>query len=218
MATPTISLRRLIALPFVVLLLTRLGIELSVHLLPMRWAWLPAFGLYYATTSASILFANRYWGIPIGLMSRLSPRPSWSLLVSVVIPALLPLGVFVFNIKAVSLPMLGGIGLFALINPWFEESFWRGLLTHLPLSRWGRILLSAALFSFSHYFLWGAYWLSARPVLVATCVTTFLMGVCWMWFYLRDGRLVYPILSHLVVDVLNLSVAVFMGLQLATIQ
>lgn len=107
--------------------------------------------------------------------------------------------------------------MFALVNPCFEDAFWRGLLAHMPLSARGRMLVSATLFSFSHYVLWGAYWLASPPILISTCVTTFIMGVCWMWFYQRDGRLIYPILSHLLVDVLNLSVAIFMGIPLPTV-
>ncbi len=43
------------------------------------------------------------------------------------------------------------------------------------------------------------------------------MGVAWMWFYLRERSLGYVIASHLVVDVLNLSVAMFMGVRLRTV-
>ena len=38
-----------------------------------------------------------------------------------------------------------------------------------------------------------------------------------MWFYQRQKNLAYPILSHALVDIFNLSVAVFYGLKLITI-
>jgi hypothetical protein len=37
----------LFLMPIAVLLFTRLGIELSVLLVPMRYAWIPSFVVYY---------------------------------------------------------------------------------------------------------------------------------------------------------------------------
>ena len=218
MLTVTTSSRALLFLPFFVLLFTRIGIEISAWMLPLRWAWLPAFGGYYFAIVSSGWYAGRYLGVVSPVIGRLLPRPSNRLiLIGVMLPALLPLGVFVLNVRAVPLPVLVGIFGFALVNPLFEDAFWRGLLANVPLTRWGRILFSASLFSFSHYFLWGTYWLNSPLVLIPTCLTTFIMGVCWMWFYQRDRRLIYPILSHALVDVFNLSIAIFMGIPLPTV-
>ncbi len=63
----------------------------------------------------------------------------------------------------------------------------------------------------------GAYWLSRPRVLIPVLITTFIMGIAWMWFYLRERSLGYTIASHFVVDVFNLSVAMFMGLPLRTV-
>lgn len=209
--------RFLFVLPLFVLLVTRLGIEASVALLPLRWAWLPSFAVYYVAIAVSVWYAKRRLNTPFPAVGRLRPLPSgWLLLWGVGLPALLPLGVFILNVQNVPWPMLVGIGLFAAVNPLFEDAFWRGLLAWLPLPKWAVVVVSAALFSVSHYVLWGAYWLANPQVLTATCATTFIMGFCWMRFYQRDGRLIYPILSHMLVDVFNLSVAIFMGLRLAT--
>lgn len=218
MVTRIRSSRTWLILPVFVLLFTRIGIEISVQTLPLRWAWLPAFGFYYLAIGGSVWYASRQLGLAIPAIGNIRPVPSLRLLgIGFVLPALLPLGVFVLNVQVVPLPILASVFLFALINPFFEDAFWRGLLAHMPLSVWGRILVSAALFSFSHYFLWGAYWLSSPRILIPTCLTTFVMGVCWMWFYQRDRRLIYPILSHVLVDVFNLSIAVFMGIPLPTV-
>lgn len=219
MLTVTTSSRALLVLPFFVLLFTRIGIEGSVRLLPLRWAWLPAFAGYYLAIAVSIWYAGRHLGVVIPSVGTWRPRPSNRLvLLGLVLPALLPLGVFVSNVRAVPLPVLMGILGFALVNPFFEDAFWRGLLASVPLTRWGRILFSATLFSFSHYFLWGAYWLTTPHILIPTCLTTFIMGLCWIWFYQRDRRLIYPILSHGLVDVFNLSIAIFMGIPLPTVR
>lgn len=80
-----------------------------------------------------------------------------------------------------------------------------------------RIFYSGLLFAFSHWFFTGAYWLSNPRVLIPVVITTFVMGVAWMWFYLRERSLAYTIASHLAVDVFNLSVAMFMGVRLRTV-
>ena len=114
--------------------------------------------------------------------------------------------------------MLALVLLYALVNPYFEEGFWRGLLDELPAPPVTRGLYSAFLFGFSHYFLWGAYWLADPPrQWIAAALSTFVMGLLWSWFYRRDGRLIYPLVSHGLVDVFNLSVALFSGVPLLTV-
>ncbi len=200
----------------IVLITTRVGIELSVHLLPMHLSWIMAFGCYYLSIETALWFLKIKSGLSRPQYTwALSPLPPLKpLLVGLVLPALLPLGVFVANYQQVPAATFTYIFVFAAINPFFEEVFWRGVLNQLPISRVKRQVTSALLFSFSHYFLWGSYWLSNPKILIPTCITTFIMGWCWMWFYQRDGRLLYPVLSHMAVDVFNLSIAVFMGIDL----
>lgn len=209
--------RTLLVMPLFVLMFTRLGIELYVHILPLHLSWIPSFITYYVSIEICLWFAKRRMNITVASRTnRILPLPKIRYLVfGVVLPAIIPLGVFISNYKAVPWSSYAYILVFASINPFFEEAFWRGLFINLSVSSWKRQLLSGLLFSFSHYFLWGAYWLSNPRVLIPTCITTFIMGWCWMWFYQRDRRLLYPILSHVAVDVLNLSIAVFMGLRLA---
>lgn len=210
------SPRLVFVLPIFVLITTRIGIELSVRLLPMHVAWIAAFGVYYLSVETVLLLLKNQGGLSVQWYSfSLRPLPTLKqIVVGLVLPALLPLGVLVSNYQAVPASTFIYIFIFAAINPFFEEVFWRGVLNHLPLSARKRQLTSACLFSFSHYFLWGSYWLSNPKILIPTCVTTFIMGWCWMWFYQRDNRLLYPVLSHMVVDIFNLSIAVFMGLKL----
>lgn len=194
--------------------MTRFGIELSVQLLPLQYAWLLAFAIYYLSVELALRFSRapslfRWYTSPLYPLPKLKYG-----LVGLVLPALLPVGVLFSNYQAVPLWTWFYICVFALINPFFEEVFWRGVINQLPVSGVQRQFVSAGLFSFSHYFLWGTYWLSNPRLLVPTCVTTFVMGWCWMWFYQRDGRLLYPVLSHMVVDFVNLSIAVFMGIHL----
>ncbi len=214
------SRKMLFLLPVVLLLVTRLGIEISVRIFDLRFSWIPAFMVYYAVIEWSFFYAKRKLAIePVSISFSLRPAPKWNRLVfGVIVPALLPFGFFLLNVNAVPITFLVFIIVFALVNPYFEERFWRGLLSFLPAGNKVKIFYSALLFCGSHYFLWGAYWLANPPEKwIAAVITTFIMGILWMWFYQKDGRLEYPILSHILVDIFNLSFAVFYGIALNTI-
>lgn len=207
-------------MPLVVLGVSRLGAEVSVRVLPMRYAWIPALLVYYMMIELAVVWVRKR--IPGSQPSLLhyyaGTRPARrSMALGIVGPALLPLGFFVLNVTLVPAAVLAAVISFAMVNAYFEEVFWRGLMAHLPASDRVRILYSGLLFAFSHWFFLGAYWLSNPRVLTPVVITTFLMGVAWMWFYLRERSPAYVIASHMAVDVLNLSVAMFIGLKLRTV-
>jgi membrane protease YdiL (CAAX protease family) len=201
-------------LPFVVLGLTRLGAEVSSRLFPMRVGVIVALAVYYAAIAASVLWVRQM--IPAakcGLSFFPGTRPSARrLAVGVVLPALPLCGLV--GLKTAPLPpaVLGAIVCFAVINASFEEVFWRGLMAQLPAPDRARILYSAALFALGHWLIMGAYMPMNPRILVAMVVSTFTLGVVWMWFYLRERSLAYTIASHLAVDVLSL-LAVAMRVQ-----
>lgn len=61
-------------------------------------------------------------------------------------------------------PLIAAWLVFALVNPWFEESYWRGLLIDATVS-WGKpasLLYSSAWFAVSHPLIWGIYSLPLR--------------------------------------------------------
>lgn len=216
MTTALRSPRLVFWMPLFVLIITRIGIEVSVRLLPIQVAYFTALGVYYLSVEVCLLLLRSQSGVSMSWYSwSFRPLPTLKqVIIGLIVPALLPLGVLVSNHQAVPTSTFVYIFIFAAINPFFEEVFWRGVLNQLPITAIKRQLISAFLFSFSHYFLWGAYWLSNPKILIPTCITTFIMGWCWMWFYQRDGRLLYPVLSHMLVDIFNLSVAVLMGMKL----
>lgn len=204
----------LVVLPFLVLLLTKLIILLSVQLFQSKLSWIPGFIGYYLSIVVAFLISKKYLPIPV---EQLIPRsfrpvpPFTLLLLTIVIPALLPIMAFITQIGNVPFEFLIYIVIFSCINPIFEEAFWRGLFIFMPGNNLFRILYSAALFSFSHFFLW-SYWFKSPMILIPTVISTFIMGIAWMWFMQRWKNLLYPIVSHFFVDIFNLSVAVYYGI------
>lgn len=172
-----------------------------------KWAFVPmmltCWGLW-------VFFVLRY--SPPGTIGRWLRRPSgsrWWLALALLV-GLLPLPLFLLHASALSpwtiwLPWL----LIALVNPWIEEFYWRGLLLdhsrHWPT--WLAIAYSSVLFSANHFaFGINSVVNSGYDVLASTLV----MGMVWGLVYQKTKSLRWAILSHFLVDVFNLSAAAFL--------
>lgn len=204
----------LTTLPVLVLVLTKATVLISINYFPSELSWIPSFIGYYSSILLAIYISKKYLSLPIRqiLPTSFKPIPPYGLLlVTIIIPALLPITAFITQIKSVPFEFIIYIIIFSCINPIFEEMFWRGLLIFLPGNNFFRISYSASLFSFSHFFLWG-YWFKSPMILFPTLISTFIMGVAWMWFMHKQKNLWYPIVSHFLVDIFNLSVAVYFGI------
>jgi membrane protease YdiL (CAAX protease family) len=200
--------------PIIVLTITWLGARLSIFLFPDNLSWIPAFTGYYL--SIGIVFLLSHLVFKFNIFKHLNfnpkPRPRLSLLLwTVIIPAILPLGAFITQVHFVPSHFFLFILVFAIINSFFEEIYWRGFLVFMQGSNSFRIFYSAGLFSFSHYLFWD-HWYPSAIIMIPTVVSTFIMGALWMHFMNKKKNIIYPILSHLIVDILNLSVAVYSGL------
>lgn len=125
---------------------------------------------------------------------------------------LLPLPLFLLhyetlNIWQVWLPWI----LLALINPWLEEFYWRGLLLEYTKnwSNWIAILFTSSLFALNHAVF------GVNSVLnsgITVIISTLIMGVVWALVYKKTNSLRWIILAHFLVDFLNLSAASFLDL------
>ena len=200
--------------PVVILLLTKLATIWSINFFPSMYSWIFPFFIYYVCISLAVFIYCKLHRVSIKAFVPINFKslPNYRLLFfTILIPAILPAFVFVTQIKNVSLILLNYTMLFAIINPFFEELYWRSFLSRLSENKVFVITFSAFLFSFSHYFLWG-FWFSNPLILFPTLGSTFIMGVLWMIFYQRQKNFLYLYISHFIVDILNLSVPVFLGL------
>jgi len=181
------------------------------HYIPKPFSWIPAFGAYYLAIILAAWFLNRK-GYKVTNHLSLKPFPPLGLFLgTILIPALLPLMAFISQFRQVPNLFWVYIALFALINAPMEEWLWRGIMGIFPVKKGFKVLYSAFMFSFSHLFFWH-YWFEHPMITIPTVVSTFLMGLLWMLFMVKKKQLIYPILSHIIVDVLNLSVAVYVGI------
>lgn len=173
------------------------------------WTWLPSLAVYWAALGLLVATGAGRASLRRWLRAR---AWSWGWAGLALVVGLLPLTIFLTSREVLrSLPVLMAWLTFALLNPWFEETYWRGLLTDATAGwpGWLRVLYPSVLFAANHPLALGAIAAMRDP---AVTVATFVMGVAWSATYLRTGSLWYPIASHVLVDLFNLAVPVLMGL------
>ncbi|MBM3761748.1 MAG: CPBP family intramembrane metalloprotease [Acidobacteria bacterium] len=175
-----------------------------------EWAWIPVNLVLWSSFAAMI-----HWGGGKQSISRwLGPSVGgWGWSALAVFIGLIPLPIFLKHWDLLSpisiwLPWI----LFALINPALEEFFWRGLLLDHAKSwpAWLAILVSSLLFALNHPLSFGVNSIANRHP--ATFISTLLMGQIWAVTYQKTKSLRATIVAHTLVDLLNLSIPVFLNL------
>ena len=101
--------------------------------------------------------------------------------------------------------------LLALINPWLEEFYWRGLLLDYTKnwSNWTAIIFTSFVFALNHAVFGVNSELNSG---ITVIISTFIMGIIWGLVYKKTDSLRWIILAHFLVDLFNLSAASFLDL------
>lgn len=204
--------RRFVLLsPIIIIVSIHLIVTLSNSYFPL-YSWLITAILYW-----SLL------GIMIGKFVSIDTIKDWFkkpqfkkkwLIIGILIGVFPISGILIPNYTLViEYPLIASLVLlFALINPWFEQMYWRGLLLDAgrKLPKWVIVIYSSILFSLSHFFLWGIFSIGNRsPQLL---IVLFIMGLFWSIIRYKTNSLRWPLFSHFLVDIGNLSVFVFLNL------
>ena len=174
-----------------------------------KWAFIPMILMGWLTWSFFILKYAGFESIKTWLQK---PRGTgWWILAAILVGSL-PLPLFLFHSSTLAdwtiwLPW----ALIALINPWIEEFYWRGLLLD-HTKNWSNgaaILYSSALFAINH----AAFGINSELNSgYHVVLSTLIMGVIWAVIYMKTKSLRWAILSHFLVDFFNLSAASFLDL------
>ncbi len=170
--------------------------------------------------------AVAYWslmGLVIFLFSSQQTVKAWFkkpifirkwLVIAIILGVFPALGIFFQNLNLiVEYPLITFyLILFALINPWFEEGYWQGLLLDagekLPI--WINITYSTIFFVLSHPLMWGVFSIANKSIHMY--LSLLLMGVIWSIIRYKTKSLRWSVYSHMLVDIGNLSVFVFLNL------
>lgn len=200
-----------LASPFVIILAGHLVARLADAL----WgdaAWITVAIVYWGGMAMVVALTTtreqrRGWFAP----SR--PRPWWVVPTALLLGIGPAAGILLLNLDVVAahaaliVPWL----VFAALNPLFEETYWRGTLHDATAAwpAWVAALATTALFIASHPLMWGVFSIGNRsPALYASLAV---MGLVWFAMRRVTGSLRWPVLSHVLVDLGNLSVFVFVN-------
>jgi membrane protease YdiL (CAAX protease family) len=184
-----------------------------------EWAWTGYFAVYWCMLLLFIVLAgkkesHRLWFIK-------SQGSRWWILPAIGVglisfPLLLIPNVHVM--QSIDLIMVWFI--FAVINSLFEEAYWRGFLldetAHLP--RVLGIIYSSVLFTAIHPLNLGVFskiqaFDPVRPMaLIPFLIILFILSLFYCLLYLKSKSLRLPILSHILTDLGNLSIFLFMNM------
>lgn len=174
-----------------------------------KWAFAPIILIEWCL----FLFFIKKYGEPNQIRNWLSkPQGNYGWVILSIVIGLLPLPIFLkhYNLLTTWEIILPWI-LIAIINPFFEEFYWRGLLTDYTSkwNNWLSISVMSILFALNHFvFAINSDLFKGLPVFISTLM----MGIIWALVYKKTKSLRLTIISHFLVDFLNLSVPSFLDM------
>jgi membrane protease YdiL (CAAX protease family) len=173
-----------------------------------KWVYMPVVVLYW---SISFLLTFKFAGIS-GIKDWLQkPSGKIHLLVLSVIVGFIPLQIFLTNLHIITLPLALLSVPFVLLNPFFEELYWRGFMLDFTFSsKKISSLYSSILFILSHLFIWGVFSYGNRNYFLIGSLA--IMSAVWCIVRIKTKSLWWCIISHFFVDVFNLMIFVMLNL------
>jgi membrane protease YdiL (CAAX protease family) len=204
--------------PIIIMILGNIAARLFTNFLG-KWAWIGYFLVYWAMLFIFMRFSGKR-------KDQLSwfRKPKGSILwvfLALVIGMISFPALFIPNFNVIqSVSLVVALCVFSLINASFEEAYWRGFLldetAHLP--RVFGVLYSTVLFTAIHPLNLGVFskiqaFDPTRPMaLVPFLIILIVLSLVYSLLYLKTKSLRLPILSHLLTDIGNLSIFLFMNM------
>lgn len=177
-----------------------------------NWAWIPVVLFYWSAVGLIIYLDYKKRGKKPFDYFKEFRFSFWAAILSLIV-GLIPLPIFLKYFNLFDANYLIGLWIvFAIVNPFFEELFWRGyMLDKFPKIPFPiKALVSSLLFAVGHPLIWGLFSLSMLTPEVF--ISVFTMGIVWSFAYRKSNSLLFPYFSHLLVDLLNCSVLAFLNL------
>jgi membrane protease YdiL (CAAX protease family) len=201
--------KRIVVLSPFLIIGVNFGVAYAFGQLIGKWAFIPMIAIGWILWLFFILKFGRTGSIK-NWLKKPTGKFWWSLLAILI--GLIPLPLFIFHADTLSewpiwLPWI----MLALMNPWIEEFYWRGILLDYTKnwSNWTSVLYSSFLFAINHAAFGINSELNSGFEIV---VSTLIMGIVWGFVYKKTKSLRWTICAHFLVDFLGLSAAAFLDL------
>ena len=172
-----------------------------------EWVFIPAFALYWGLSflitykTAGISTVKNWFKKPAG-------KINW-LILSVLI-GFIPFLIFLTNFHLITVPLILLSIPFVLLNPFFEELYWRGFMLDFAFSsKIVSSLYSSIFFILSHLFIWGVFSYGNRNFFLIGSLA--IMSAVWCVVRVKTKSLWWCIFSHFLVNIFNLLVFVMLN-------
>ena len=194
--------------PFLIIVIN-FGIAFLFGRIIGKWAFIPIILIEWCLFLLFILrfskkTTRKKW------LQKASGSNGWNILALFV--GILPLPLFIMHYNTLEpwqvwIPWI----LLALINPWIEEFYWRGLLLDYTKDwpNWIAILFTSLVFGLNHAVFGVNSELNSGSTVI---VSTLIMGIIWALVFKKTNSLRWIIFAHFLVDFFNLSAASFLDL------
>lgn len=203
------NIKRLVVISPFLIIGINFAIAFASKQLIGKWAFVPMIIIGWLVWLYFILKFGGSESI-VSWLKRPIGKAWWPFLAIVI--GLIPLPLFILHSDTLSgwviwLPWIT----IALVNPWIEEFYWRGLLLDFTKdwSNAASVLYSSLLFAINH----AAFGINSElnggfEIVISTLV----MGIVWGLVYIKTKSLWWTIFAHFLVDFFGLSVPAFMDL------
>ena len=201
--------QRIVTLSPLLIIAVNFGIAYSFGQLIGKWAFVPMILVGWILW---LFLIQRFGGTSsVNKWLKKSPGRIWWKVLAIFV-GLIPLPLFIFHQNTLSewtvwMPWI----ILALINPWIEEFYWRGLLLDFTKNwpTWVAVLYSSFLFALNH----AAFGINSELNSgFEIIVSTLIMGIVWGFVYKKTKSLRWAIFAHFLVDFLGLSAPAFLDL------
>lgn len=196
---------KIILLPFLIIATGFITAVIANHIIG-EWAFIPLAIVYWVLIFIVVKPTKK----KLTEIFRYSSKNLKYILIAF-IPVLFCIVSFAWGIQYISGIVLIVLWiLFAVVNPVAEELFWRSyLFDNLNWKPTVKILFSSALFLLSHM-MWGVFSVTIRSYIMI--MPLLIMGITWGYVYHKTKSLKWCIIAHFFVDIMNLSVWVFLNI------
>ena len=191
-------------LPIAIILVGNIIVSLFFKVM-YNYTFIPGVVVYWLLTFMVVFYDCKKKNISVTSYLKGTKTKLYLIIISLIIGCI-PLPIFIFYVKNLNTAFLIiSWALVAIINPFFEEVFWRGfMLEHkAKMPMFIKVFYSTTLFALSHVFIWGVF--SKAMHSKELIISVFIMGIAWSFIYIKSKSIVLPYLSHMLVDILNLS-------------
>ena len=196
---------KIVLLPFIIIIIG-LAVAVTANYIIGAWAFIPLALVYWTSIFIVIKPTKKK------MVEKFAyPPKHFRYILLAFIPVSFCIVSFVWGVQYISgISLIIMWVLFAIINSVAEEMFWRGyLLDNLKWKPTAKILFSTFLFLLSHL-TWGVFSVTIRSHIMI--LPMLVMGIAWGYAYHKTKSLKWCIIAHFFVDILSLSVWVFLNI------